>query len=684
MNSAAASSDYDVRSSGHVLLWWRSFRHRWRGLEYGLQGLVATGLALYVSFLLEMKAPFTAAVTVWVVAGIKPGQVLSKSFYRLIGTLVGGIAAVALIGLFDQIPWMFFTGLAIWVGLCTGIANLFRNFRAYGGVLAGYTAGMVVIGAIAHPDQVLDTALDRVASVIIGLLSATLIASLFGARQARAEVEGKLQQLRADTASHASALLSRDADPTKVNARLVSDIVSLETMMEYAAVESPEFRFRVGKARALVNALLGILESIRALESHLSLRPGVPPLLESLRDLQQSLLLAIEKLPESSEEDPLVPVRQDIELLLAELERELSERGAVEWEASLYFVARQIDQLSTELNVALEVTTSDDSSFRPVFRPDYLMAGRHALRAIVGVLAASFVWSITQWQDGPNFLLNALINCALLSTAAHPAQLGGIIMKSTVLAALGAFLCVFGVMPLAAQIGGFTALMLCLAVFLLPGGFLIASPIPWLSAAGGTFGVFFLTVVQPTNVATYDPARLLENGISMLAGAAFSVLCFLLIFPTQPGQERRRWLKAMRRDLQFCAALAKPLSHYAWRALVCERIRSLREAPGCVPEDLGHSLAVIIIGRHILQLRALLAEGALPQFSASAIRDSLHALTKLTSRPAQVPCALRAAIAQIQADSGSPDARLSAIAHLEDISGQWESHSAYFLGGALK
>lgn len=679
MNSATAfAHPSEPPRPGRVSISWRSLRDRLRGLEYGVQGLVATGLALYLSFFLEMKAPYTAAVTVWVVAGIRPGQVLAKSFYRLVGTLIGGAAGVVLIGLFDQLPWMLFTGLALWVGLCTGVANLFRNFRAYGGVLAGFTAGIVVIGAISRPDQVLLTALDRVASVSIGLLCATLVAALFGARQARAEVEQKLQQLRTDAAAYASGLSSQRADRMQVNARLVSDIVSLESMMEYAAVESPDFRRRLGEARALVGTLLSILESIRVLEAHLSRRPDALRLRELLRTVQEVLLAAIEKLQESPREAPVAAVHQSILELCTALEREIREQRGVEWEASLHFVARHLSVLSEELKATLEAPSSGDMALRPTFRPDFLAAGRHALRAFAGILGASAFWSVTQWQEGPNFLLNTVVNCAIFSTAPHPGKMGGIIMRSTALAAIGAFVCVFAVMPLAADAEGFGSLMLCLAVFLLPVSFLTVSSDFFLARAGSTFGVFFLTVMQPTNVPVFDPIRVLGNAIGMLAGTSFGTLCFLLIFPTRPGQERSRWLRTLRQDLQFCAARPESLSAYAWRSLVCQRIGHLQEAPDCTPTDLSHCLAVIVIGNHILKLRAIRAERSLAPRSEAALGDSLRALSRLMKRPAQVPVVLRSSIAVIQSDTGAPDVRMIVIAQLEDIVSQWGRHADYF------
>jgi uncharacterized membrane protein YccC len=82
------------------------------------------------------------------------GLVLAKSFYRIIGTLVGAAVALLLIALFAQERVLFLGAIALWVGLCTFGSQYARNFTAYGFVLSGYTAAIVGIpGALERSAQ---------------------------------------------------------------------------------------------------------------------------------------------------------------------------------------------------------------------------------------------------------------------------------------------------------------------------------------------------------------------------------------------------------------------------------------------------------------------------------------------------------------------------------------------------
>ena len=56
------------------------------------------------------------------------GLVLAKSFYRIIGTVIGAAVALVLIVLFAQERVLFLGGLALWIGLCTFGSQYARNF----------------------------------------------------------------------------------------------------------------------------------------------------------------------------------------------------------------------------------------------------------------------------------------------------------------------------------------------------------------------------------------------------------------------------------------------------------------------------------------------------------------------------------------------------------------------------
>src|SRR5258708_35163187 len=92
---------------------------RWIPWIFAAKTTASGLLALLVAFTFNLDQPKWALVTVFIVAQPQSGLVLAKSFYRIIGTVVGAAGALGLVSLFAQERVLFLGALAIWIGLCT-------------------------------------------------------------------------------------------------------------------------------------------------------------------------------------------------------------------------------------------------------------------------------------------------------------------------------------------------------------------------------------------------------------------------------------------------------------------------------------------------------------------------------------------------------------------------------------
>lgn len=70
------------------------------------------------------------------------GASTSKAFYRVMGTILGGIAKVIIPTTVDA-PVITVAALSLWMGTCLAIALLDRSPKAYVFMLAGYTAAII-------------------------------------------------------------------------------------------------------------------------------------------------------------------------------------------------------------------------------------------------------------------------------------------------------------------------------------------------------------------------------------------------------------------------------------------------------------------------------------------------------------------------------------------------------------
>lgn len=132
-------------------------------------------LSLFLAFRLEFDSPGAAALTAMVVARPETGDLLRLGIWRCIGTFAGMLAALALIALFAQSPWLFIIGFAAWMGLCIFVSAFLAPLQRFGIALAGFTPALIAAPALLDMNRVFEIAMDRMAAVVLGVLCSTLV-----------------------------------------------------------------------------------------------------------------------------------------------------------------------------------------------------------------------------------------------------------------------------------------------------------------------------------------------------------------------------------------------------------------------------------------------------------------------------------------------------------------------------
>src|SRR5215469_8458370 len=149
-------------------------------LFFGLRLWISVCLALYLAFWLELDNPDWAGTTAALVCQPHLGASLRKGWYRMIGTVVGGVAIVVLTACFPQDRVAFLVGLALWGAGCAFVATILRNSSlALAAQLAGITAAIVAsseLGATGGASgEVFTLAVIRCTEICIGIVSAGVV-----------------------------------------------------------------------------------------------------------------------------------------------------------------------------------------------------------------------------------------------------------------------------------------------------------------------------------------------------------------------------------------------------------------------------------------------------------------------------------------------------------------------------
>lgn len=142
---------------------------------YAAKSFAAAMLAYYLALSIGLQRPSWAIITVYIVSQTSAGASLSRSVYRLVGTVVGAAATVIIVPTFVNQPILCSVVLALWIAGSLCLSLLERTPRGYAFLLAGYTASLIGFPAVSAPGTIFDLAVTRVEEIAIGILCAGLI-----------------------------------------------------------------------------------------------------------------------------------------------------------------------------------------------------------------------------------------------------------------------------------------------------------------------------------------------------------------------------------------------------------------------------------------------------------------------------------------------------------------------------
>ncbi|AMY00222.1 FUSC family protein [Mesorhizobium ciceri] len=602
---------------------------------FALRTVSAGLIALLAAYALKLDHPQWAMMTVFIVAQPVAGMVLAKGFYRLLGTLVGGIAAIGITTVFGTNPWVLVTVLAVWIGICTFVSSLLRNPEAYGAALAGYTAMIIGLPAFGQPHLVVDLAVARCAEIVLGIVCAGLTSRLILPKLASDAIVSRLKRCILDLATYAGGAFS-GGDPATLSAlhrKLVTDTQTLGEMRAYARLEAPSFAPRAHPVRRTIGQLLSALSAARALHSHAAPKNAA-----------------------------LIPVRSELQALVGEM---AAKPGALDdttpWVARLDTIsakARQMPDASTDqgddrvgtitrLTIAADfadalkqVLRGLDALRAPATRPtrgsrqpalvvhrDYAGASRNAVRAALATLLVAAFWLTTKWSEAAGTVILVAVVSSLFAARPDPVQVAWGFFKGTLLALPFAFL--VGQIALPA-LPGFGWFMLFVVPILVPTALAMANP-RYVGVATA-FAINFLAFLSPHQAMIYDPGPFFAGSASILVGILLAIGVFIVVLPADPWLAANRIVRAMREDLARLCLHERVPRRSAFESLAYDRINQLmplvQNAGQKGDAVLGGGVAAVTVGLEVLRLRDASQSHAIPSETALSIANFLRGLAR--------------------------------------------------------
>ncbi|MBV8401788.1 MAG: FUSC family protein, partial [Acetobacteraceae bacterium] len=249
-----------------------------RPILFGLRLWGSVCLASYVAFYLELDSPTWAVTTAVIVAQPSLGATLRKSFFRMVGTVIGSIAIVIITICFPQDRVGFLLSLALWGSACGFVASILQNFASYAAALAGYSAAIVAMYQLGPTGgangDVLMLAIDRASEICVGMACAgvVLVCTDFGGE--RRELAAKIATLTSATVNGLTGTLlepkSRFREAQLVRRQLLRDVAALGPTIDQAIGESSELRARTRVLQDAINGLFTAVATWRIAAEHLN------------------------------------------------------------------------------------------------------------------------------------------------------------------------------------------------------------------------------------------------------------------------------------------------------------------------------------------------------------------------------------------------------------------------------
>ncbi len=647
---------------------------------FSINSFVAAMLALYIAFSIGLPRPYWAMLTVYITVQPLSGALRSKAVYRVIGTILGGTAAVALVPNLVNAPIVLSLALATWVGFCLYVSLLDRTPRSYVFLLAGYTAAIIGFPSVNAPDLIFDTALSRVEEITLGIVCAALVHTIFFPRSVLGFINLRIAAILRESEHWACETWAADVlsgerrlAVDKERQRLAADITELYVLSTHLPFDTANFLPTAQAVSALqdrLSLLLPLASAVedrrRALKAAGGMSDDIVALFNRVRDwvaggakgtrdealeLRDACVAAVPEL--RTDADWAALLKASMLGRLAELIEDIQDAR----ELAAYIAAPQ-NKLPKKLIERLPPAGSR------VLHRDHGLALLSAFSAFVAIAGACAFWIATGWTDGSVAPMFAAILTSLFATLDDPAPAIRKFMIASILAFPVAAGYLFAALP---AIDGFPMLVAVMAPTFLILGALQGNPPTTPLALALILGVAGSLSLQ--EVYNADFKSFANSFISQEAGLFTALIATQIFRSVGADWSARRILHISWRDLAINAA-AKPqdcIDRGIWTSRMLDRLGLLIPRLGMVErhDELLASadmLNDLRIGLNVVDLQqARRAVGSEAERAIARVLNSLaHCFrNRSVGKPRPVPSAtlieIDAAIGDVSAEASSPE-----------------------------
>ncbi|WP_199639140.1 FUSC family protein [Serratia sp. PAMC26656] len=548
--------------------WGKATGGQWR---YALRNSLAMCLSLWVAFVLNLDEPYWALTSAAVVSFPTVGGVISKSIGRIIGSLIGAAASVAIAGHCLNDPWLFTLFIAAWIGLCTYISNHYQNNVSYAFALAGYTAAIIAFGTVNVTDtqQIFDIAQARVCEVITGILCGGVMMMILPSTSDGEALLTSLRRMHLRLLEHAAMLWQPEitAQMRTSHEGVIGQILTMNLLR----IQAFWSHYRLRRQNNVLNYMLhqqlrltSVISSLRRMllnwpDHPANLATVLEQLLTELRDPDTDKYRLARILQQIAPQDPT------------------DYRHRAFWLRLRHFcwLYLRCSRWLQRLEGATPVSDIQPPRVTSLARhTDSYEAAYNGLRTFLCIIIGCAYWINTQWDAGSSALTLTAISCVLYSSTPSPINSITTLLKAVLLLSVACFVVKFGLMIQIDDFWVFCAFLFPILVTLQ----MIKLQNPPYAALWGQLIVFMGSFLTVTNPPSYDYQSFINDNIGKIVGVLFAGLAFQILRPSSDKRKGRRIIRALRRDFSDQLSKKPQQSESQFESLIYHRISQLNQS----------------------------------------------------------------------------------------------------------
>ena len=253
-------------------------------LSHDTKESIKTALAMTLAYGIGLQMgwdrPYWAGFAVAFVSLGTVGLSLNKATLRMVGTVVGAIVALTLIGLFAQQRWLFIFFLSLWFALCTYMNT--GNRHPYFWFVAGFVSLIIAADGGPNAEGAFSIAMLRLQQTGLGILVYSLVALFLWPNHSQKGLEAAAKSDAATRQKLFSATLQFLEDAEQIDAvkaaraEEIAGLTQVAQLLDAAATDSEEIRDKQSQWRRYQQATVEFAETLERWRENFSELRSLP------------------------------------------------------------------------------------------------------------------------------------------------------------------------------------------------------------------------------------------------------------------------------------------------------------------------------------------------------------------------------------------------------------------------